>query len=84
MHYKLIYQYINYLFCRQTIVAWKNLKGLDDSLCLHDDLIGILSYQLPKHGIYGTFYSLNLMNYFSFVLKLKKAIQELKAFLHKN
>ena len=52
MHYKLLYQNINDLFCGQTIVAWKNLKAQDDSLCLNDDLIGILSYQLPKHGIY--------------------------------
>ena len=77
MHYKLLYQNINDLFCGQTIVAWKNLKRQDNSLCLNDDLIGILSYQLPKHGIYGKFYSLNLMNYFSFVLELRKAIQDI-------
>ena len=77
MHYKLIYQNINNLSCRQTIVAWKNLKAQDDSLCLHDDLIGILSYQLPKHGIYGKFYLLNLLNYFSFVLELRKVIQDI-------
>ena len=77
MHYELIYQNINDLFCRQTIVAWKNLNAQDDSLCLNDDLIGILSYQLPKHGIYGKFYSVNLMNYFSFILEFRKAIQDI-------
>ena len=46
-------------------------------MCLDDELIGILSYQLPKHGIYGKFYSQNLMNYFSFVLELRKAIQDI-------
>ena len=41
MHYKLLYQNINDLFCRLTIAAWTNLKAQDDSLCLHDDLIGM-------------------------------------------
>ena len=77
MHYKLLYQKINDLFCGKTIVAWKNLKAQDDPLCLNDNLIGILSYQLPNHGIYGKFYSLNLINYFSFVLELRKAIQDI-------
>ena len=74
MHLKLLYQNINDLFCGQTIVAWKNLKEQYHSLCLNDNLIGILSYQLPQHGIYGKFYSLNLISYFSFVLELRKAI----------
>ena len=77
LHYKLLFQNINDLFCRQTIVAWKNLKAEDDSLCLNDDLIGILSYQLPKHVIHVKFYSQSLMNYFSFVLESRKAIQDI-------
>ena len=46
-------------------------------MCFNDDLIGILSYQLPKHGNYGKFYSSNLISYFSFVLELRKAIQDI-------
>ena len=65
MLYKLLHQNINDLFCRQTIAAWKILKAQDDSLCCNNVLIGILSYQLPKHDIYGKFYFLNLINYFS-------------------
>ena len=37
----------------------------------------MMTYQLPKHGIDGKLYSLNLMNYFSLVLELRKAIQDL-------
>ena len=73
MNYKLLYNNIIDLFCGQTIVAWKNLKAQDDSLFFNDDLLGILSYQLPKHGIYGKFYEPNMMNIFSLVLKLRKA-----------
>ena len=76
MHYKLLYQNINDLFCGQTLVAWKNLKAQDDSLRLNDDLIGILSYKLPKHGNYGKFYSSSFIHYFSFVLELRKSIQD--------
>ena len=43
----------------------------------NDGLIGMLSYHLPKHGNYGKFYLLNLMNYFSFVLELRKAIEDI-------
>ena len=72
----MFYQNINDLFCRQTIVAWNNLKAQDDSLCINDDLTVILSHQLPKQSINGKFYSLNLMNHFSFVFELRKAIQD--------
>ena len=51
---------------------------------LNDVLIGILSYQLPKHGIYGKLYLLNLMNYFSCVLELRKAIQDIIKSTHKQ
>ena len=85
MHYKLLNQNINDLFCRQTILAWKNRKAQDNSFCLNDVLIGILSYQLPEHGIYGKLYLLNLMNYFSCVLELRKTNQDiLKALPSKN
>ena len=77
MQYKLLHQNINDLFYRQTIAAWKNLKAQNDSFCLNDELIGFLNYQLPKHCTYGEFYSKNLMNYFSFVLELRKAFQDI-------
>ena len=41
-----------------------------------DNLIGILSTQLPKYSINGKFYELNLMNNFSLVLELRKANQD--------
>ena len=72
MFCKLLCQNVNDLICRQTIVAWKNLTALDGCLRVNDDLNGILSYQLHKHGIYGKFYSPNSINYFSYVLELEK------------
>ena len=77
MHCELLHQNINDLFCRQTTVAWKNLKAQYDSLCFNDDIMGILSCQLPKHVIHVKFYSQSLMNYFSFVLESRKAIQDI-------
>ena len=55
MQYILIYQNISEIICWQTIAAWKNLRDQGGFLHLKDNLIGILSYQQPKHGIYGKF-----------------------------
>ena len=45
--------------------------------CVNDELIEILSYQVPKHGIYRKLYLMNLITYFSFNLELRKAIQDI-------
>ena len=42
-----------------------------------NNLIGILRFQVPKHGIHGKFYEPNLMNYFPLVLELRKANQDI-------
>ena len=68
---------MNDLICRQTIEEWKNLKPHDGFLYLNDYPIGILCSQLPKHGIYGTFYEPNLMSYFPLILELRKANQDI-------
>ena len=72
-----MYQNDTDLIFSQTIVEWKNIKAQDGSLGCDDNLIGMLSSQLPKYSIYGKFYEPNLMNNFSLAQELRKANQDI-------
>ena len=76
MFFEIFFITLKYYFYNlwQTSLGWKNLKAYDGFLHPNNDLIGILSCQVPQHGIYDSFMEQNLKDYFALVLVLSKVI----------